>query len=73
MAPTSVVKTLQQITAAESQLSRNKGSSFCAPSRPVLEMLAESCNGDIRNAINSLQVVCLQGEWTLRQACLKVF
>ena len=63
MTPTSVLKTLQKIATSESQLHKlSGGSNFHMPPREVLEMLAHSSNGDIRNAINSLQVICLRGK-----------
>ena len=38
-----------------------EGTHFHMPHREVIEALANSSNGDIRSAVNSLQVLCLRG------------
>ncbi len=69
---TSTVKIIQKIAAFECQhttggksqkqsSSVSSDSKFFLPPKGVVESLAESCNGDIRSAINSLQFVCLRG------------
>ena len=75
VAHTSLIKTLHRIASTECQVGSSKSGcgllssrtrsseqlKFFMPPREVLEGLAESCNGDIRSAINSLQFVCLTG------------
>lgn len=72
IAHTSLIKTLQKITAIEccnkAPSSKGRGAprgavegKFHMPPREVIECLAESSAGDVRSAINALQFACLKG------------
>ena len=69
---TSLVKTLHKIASTECQPSIGMGHDSASdwtpeqpkvfmPPKEVLEQLADSCYGDVRSAINSLQFICLKG------------
>lgn len=70
IAHTNMLKALQRITAAECAKSSSKmgdsGTVFRAPANEVLDDLIESCAGDIRAAVNSLQFLCLRGSQGVR-------
>lgn len=63
-----MIKALQRIADIEHKLSIRNGCStkttptqYYLPNKEVIEAIADSSVGDIRNAINALQFACLRG------------
>lgn len=63
-----MVKALQRIADVEHKLSSGNGhgtkttpTQYYLPNKEVIEAIADSSVGDIRNAINALQFACLRG------------
>ena len=76
IAHTSLVKTIQKISAIECCTSKGRGDprgavegKFHMPPREVIESLAESSAGDVRSAINALQFACLRGNSNIHSPC----
>lgn len=62
MAPTFVLKALKRIAALEYPNAKDR------PSNDSLQLISESCNGDLRSAINSLEFLASSGSAKLQGA-----
>ncbi|UZJ54965.1 hypothetical protein CBS101457_004285 [Exobasidium rhododendri] len=72
VAPTFLTKALKRVLElARSSLSTSIPAPTSESAKDLIEVVVESASGDLRSAINTLQVICLRGESLLQERGVK--